>query len=226
VATTPASRDEDAQVIEWGATHREVGVPDASHVRILETTENANDGWRATLNGAALTPVRVDGWRQGWILPAGTGGVVALEFTPQAAYVGGLAAGASGVLALLVLALAGRGSRRGEAAPSLGPSRGWTLAAAAPIAGLLLGGLPGLAVAALAVGAGYALPRSWVAGGLAAGAAVGAALAPWPGSREAPDAVLIATSLMAIAALAAASAPGRTRPESPDEPTAAQAARE
>jgi arabinofuranan 3-O-arabinosyltransferase len=226
VSAAPAVRDEPAQVIDWGATHREVRVAEAAHVRILETNENANDGWQATLDGAVLTPVRVDGWRQGWVLPVGSGGVVALEFTPQVAYLGGLAAGALGVLALLVLAFAGRGSRRGEGAPALGPSRGWALAAAAPIVGLLLGGLPGLVAAALAVGAGYALPRSWVVGGLAAGAAVGAALAPWPGSREAPDALLIATSLMALAALAAASAPARTRPESPDEPTEAQAVRE
>ena len=55
--------------------------------------ENANDGWRATLGGRELTPLRVDGWMQGYLLPAGDGGRVTMEFTPNRLYQAGLGIG-------------------------------------------------------------------------------------------------------------------------------------
>ena len=36
--------------------------------------ENANAGWRATLDGRPLTATRVDGWQQAWVVPEGAGG--------------------------------------------------------------------------------------------------------------------------------------------------------
>ena len=36
----------------------------------LEIHENDNPGWAATLNGQTLTPVRLDGWQQAFIVPA------------------------------------------------------------------------------------------------------------------------------------------------------------
>jgi arabinofuranan 3-O-arabinosyltransferase len=54
------------------------------------------------LDGHQLTRTRVDGWQQAWIVPAGAGGVVSLEFTPDATYRTGLLAGAVAVLLLLV----------------------------------------------------------------------------------------------------------------------------
>ena len=44
---------------------------------MLAFRENGNVGWEATQDGEALTPVRVDGWQQGWLLDpdaAGPGG--------------------------------------------------------------------------------------------------------------------------------------------------------
>ena len=36
--------------------------------------ENQNAVWRATLDGVALTPLVIDGWRQGWVVPGGRAG--------------------------------------------------------------------------------------------------------------------------------------------------------
>ena len=58
---------------------------------LLVVPENVNAGWRATLDGHRLTPVRVDGWKQGYLLPEGEGGRVTLDFTPNRLYQGGLA---------------------------------------------------------------------------------------------------------------------------------------
>ena len=52
----------------------------------LEVHENYDTGWAATLNGRTLTPVRLDGWQQGFVLPAGAGGTVTLTFRPAASY--------------------------------------------------------------------------------------------------------------------------------------------
>jgi arabinofuranan 3-O-arabinosyltransferase len=81
--------------------------------------ENVNEGWRATLGGHELRRVTVDGWQQGYVLPAGTAGVVRLEYAPDRWYRLGLGAGLAGVLLLLLLAA--RPERRtGAAIPASG----------------------------------------------------------------------------------------------------------
>jgi arabinofuranan 3-O-arabinosyltransferase len=52
----------------------------------LEVHENYNLGWAAALNGQPLTPVRLDGWQQGFVVPAGAGGTITLTFQPAATY--------------------------------------------------------------------------------------------------------------------------------------------
>jgi arabinofuranan 3-O-arabinosyltransferase len=62
--------------------------------------ESINPGWTArTSAGAALSPVTVNGWQQGWILPPGTAGPVTLTFASNTPYRAGLIGG----LALLPL---------------------------------------------------------------------------------------------------------------------------
>ncbi|WP_114855578.1 hypothetical protein [Brachybacterium sp. YJGR34] len=51
-----------------------VPVEDAERTVIL--SERHDTQWRATLDGAALTPVEVDGWAQGFVVPAGEGGEI------------------------------------------------------------------------------------------------------------------------------------------------------
>ena len=48
--------------------------------------ENFNPGWRAVVDGRQLRAVRLDGWKQAWLLPAGTAGVVTLTYLPNAIY--------------------------------------------------------------------------------------------------------------------------------------------
>jgi arabinofuranan 3-O-arabinosyltransferase len=69
----------------------------------LEVHENYNPGWAAALNGQALTPVRLDGWQQGFVVPAGSGGAITLTFRPAATY--HLALIASLLAAAILLAL-------------------------------------------------------------------------------------------------------------------------
>ena len=217
VAAPVAITTEAPYVKYWGATHRTVEVPAANTPRILETTENANPGWSATLNGEQLEPVRVDGWRQGWIVPAGASGLVVLDFGPQSAYLGGLLAGLVAALALLALAFLGR-RRPGEGLPEPPPGAGFVLAGSAAAVGLLLGGVPGLVAAAAAITLAWVTSRPLVAGVLGVVAAVGAAVMPWPGRLDAPTWLLVSTALLAIAALAAAAAPARTPRVTADEP--------
>lgn len=81
----------------------DLGAGDAA---ILSTDWNANPGWTATLDGARLIPQTVDGWAQGWIVPAGRSGDLVIEFAPQRWYAVALAAGL-GLLALVLLVALG-----------------------------------------------------------------------------------------------------------------------
>ena len=87
---------------------------------VVGVAESANPGWTATVDGTELRPVVLDGWRQGFVVPAGTEGVVAMDYAPQApfrlALVGGLAV--VGLLLLLALGLLARGLGRRTADPS------------------------------------------------------------------------------------------------------------
>ncbi|NPD06389.1 DUF3367 domain-containing protein [Nocardioides sp. zg-1308] len=91
-------------VLAWSATHREVEVS-AGAESVLAVTESHNRGWTASLDGVELRPVVLDGWRQGFVLPAGATGVVELDYGPQVPFrvslVGGL------VLVGLLLLLSG-----------------------------------------------------------------------------------------------------------------------
>ena len=47
--------------------------------RLIVLSERRESGWRASAGGTALSPVTVDGWAQGWTLPAGAGGEIRIE---------------------------------------------------------------------------------------------------------------------------------------------------
>ncbi|MDT0301646.1 alpha-(1-_3)-arabinofuranosyltransferase [Streptomonospora sp. DSM 45055] len=174
-----------AAVSGWGSSERRVTV-DAGGDRFLVVNENFNEGWRATVDGreAPLEPVRLDGWKQAWRLPAGTSGQVTLSYTPDAAYHAALALGAAFALVVAVLALrrpvgernAARARRRarrtaaGEPAPEVRPVLG--RAAALPTA--VPGRLPRPALVPLGVVYGL-----WVGGAAGAGAVGGALLLVW-----------------------------------------------
>jgi arabinofuranan 3-O-arabinosyltransferase len=92
----------------------------------LEVHENYNPGWAAALNGQELTPVRIDGWQQGFIVPAGLGGTITLSLRPTAAYHLALAVSMLAVAILIAItAWSFIGRPRREAGPdaSEGSSR-------------------------------------------------------------------------------------------------------
>lgn len=88
----------------WGADERrfDVAVDEDS---LLVVNENFNDGWQARLEGAdgPLESVRLEGWKQAWVLPEGSAGTVTLTYAPDSVYQRVLAVGA-GLAALLVVA--------------------------------------------------------------------------------------------------------------------------
>ncbi|RGA05363.1 DUF3367 domain-containing protein [Microbispora triticiradicis] len=90
-------------VESWGASRRTVSVS-AEADAYLVVGENFNPGWTATVAGRALTAVRIDGWRQAWRVPAGTSGVVRLDYTPDRVYRVVLVAGLAGLLLVVCLA--------------------------------------------------------------------------------------------------------------------------
>ncbi len=134
-------------VTGWGQAERTATVA-AGPASILVTTENRNEGWRATTaDGTVLNPVTIDGWRQGWMLPAGEATTVLLEFRPQSAVRWSIVASlAIGILALFV------GLRRSGGGPEPAPVRAAAANWIAPLGAALLVLLGGwFAAAALIV---------------------------------------------------------------------------
>ena len=152
-----AAAAEVPQVTAWEPTHREVVIAPSSSTRTLELSENANRGWTASVDGRALEPLRVDGWRQAFVVPAGVSGTVVVEFEPDRYYRAALLVGA--VLLVVVLALA-LWPARTRTLPGVGPRRGRALVAAAVVLAVAaVAGPVGLVVGAVAGGAVLALWR-------------------------------------------------------------------
>ncbi|HVB42367.1 MAG TPA: alpha-(1-_3)-arabinofuranosyltransferase family protein [Streptosporangiaceae bacterium] len=100
----------EVRILGWQAESRQVriGPGPASY---LELHQNASRGWTATMNGRSLQPVRLDGWQQGYVVPAGQGGVVSLSFEPTPYYHSWIFLSVLGVMILLAGAFAGRPRR-------------------------------------------------------------------------------------------------------------------
>ena len=177
----------------WGAARREVRVPAAGKSRVLVVPESVNPGWMARVgDGTRLTPVTVNGWQQGWVVPAGTAGTVTLTFAYNSVYRAGLLGGLA-LLPLLVL-LAAWPRRRTKAGPPGGDAaaQAWAGGRGAVVAvlgvGAVISGATGAAVFGAVLGLRYALrDRRQLAAaatlGLSAGGTIlsGAALSrhPW-----------------------------------------------
>ncbi|WP_374243068.1 MULTISPECIES: alpha-(1-_3)-arabinofuranosyltransferase domain-containing protein [Mycobacterium] len=143
----------------WSPDHREARVPAGAHARVLVVPESVNPGWIARkADGAVLTPVKVNGWQQGWVVPAGDADTVTLSFPSNRPYRIGLIGGLA-LLPLLALLALWPARRR---SPDLEPVRPWqpppaAAGAAVLVVGTAISGLPGLLVAGGALGLGYLL---------------------------------------------------------------------
>ncbi len=166
-AVTPAtSGTRAAHVVSWASASRSVRVS-AGAATYLEVSQNYNPGWVATFENRTLAPVRLDGWQQGWVVPAGTSGTVTMTFTPDRAYRQGLLLGALFLVLLALLALLpGRRESAGPSRPRRPPSR-WILAAVAGMATVCIGGWLALALVPL-----VAVARRWGTTAVAAVAGV------------------------------------------------------
>jgi arabinofuranan 3-O-arabinosyltransferase len=100
----PTATDRELRIRDWLGDRREATVGSGAAM-YLTTYENYNDGWKATLNGRELSSVRLDGWQQGWRIPAGAGGTVKLSYEPAVTYDGALIGSGVALLVLVGLVL-------------------------------------------------------------------------------------------------------------------------
>jgi arabinofuranan 3-O-arabinosyltransferase len=136
-STTGAARG--ARITTWTPDRRTVMVS-AGAATYVQISQNYSSGWVATLHGRTLSPVRLDGWEQGWIAPAGAAGTVTMTFTPDGIYRATLVLGAVLLVALALLAFAlSNQSRLDRSGPRRNPSH-WLLAAGSALAAVAVGG--------------------------------------------------------------------------------------
>jgi arabinofuranan 3-O-arabinosyltransferase len=211
---TSAATSSSEQLVwkEYGSTSRSTSVPYAAQPRLLSVPENQNDGWTATLGGARLTGVRVDGWRQAWVVPAGAAGVVEFRFAPQRWYLAGLVSGLIAALAVVVAAL-----RRAPVSANVGGrrprtvGRRWTTVLTAAVFVSFAGAWGGaLLIPAWVV-------RRWLKEAEVAVLVVGVALvaaatwSPWPQSGATNHGGLAQGLAIALVALVVSPGPQRPR---------------
>jgi arabinofuranan 3-O-arabinosyltransferase len=136
----------------WGPARREARVPDATTSRVLVVPESINPGWVArTSAGTRLTPLAVNGWQQGWVVPPGTSGTITLIFAPNSLYRAGLAGGLALLPLLAALAWWPQRRRRSDSAALPWTPGPWA-AVAMLTAGAVIAGVAGVVVFGAALG--------------------------------------------------------------------------
>ncbi|MFI0812968.1 glycosyltransferase [Streptomyces echinatus] len=106
-ALVPAGGSGKAQPVTAGPVEIHTTIPSGSGDRVLRLADSAADGWTATLDGKPLTRTTVDGWAQGFQLPA-TGGRLDVTYDAPIGHTAWLWAQGALALVLVVLALPGR----------------------------------------------------------------------------------------------------------------------
>ncbi|MCV7115856.1 hypothetical protein AWC17_27165 [Mycobacterium nebraskense] len=144
----------------WGPDRRVVQAAPSAASRVLVIPESINPGWVArTSTGARLTPVAVNGWQQGWVVPPGDPGTITLTFPSNTPYRVGLAVGLALLPLLVMLALWRTRSRRADDAPARPWNPGTWAAIAVLACGAVIAGAAGVVVVGAALGLRYALRR-------------------------------------------------------------------
>ncbi|MFJ8670220.1 glycosyltransferase family 2 protein [Streptomyces sp. NPDC093600] len=90
-----------------GPVEAHTDIPAGPAGRVLRIADRADDGWTATLDGEALEKTTVDGWAQGFRLPA-EGGRLDLTYDEPLTHTAWIWTQAGLAVVLLVLALPGR----------------------------------------------------------------------------------------------------------------------
>ena len=154
----PTATTTPADIGDWGSDRRVINLTRAATSQVLVVPESVNPGWVAhTPAGATLTPVVVNGWQQGWVVPAGEQGPITLTFPSNAPYRAGLAIGLLLLPLLLLLALVP--ARRPPGSDP--PARPWSPrllgAAGLLVAGAVISGVAGVVVFGAAMAIGFVL---------------------------------------------------------------------
>ncbi|RUP00991.1 MAG: DUF3367 domain-containing protein [Mycobacterium sp.] len=225
---SPAAPVISAELGAWGAARREVRAPASGSERVLVIPESINPGWVARAsNGARLTPVAVNGWQQGWVVPAGAADTITLTFTSNAIYRAGLGVGLS-LLPLLAVLAFWRRRVGGDDGPPAAPWRPGPWAGVAVLgAGALIAGLPGALVVGALLAVLHVAPDRWREGlavGLSAGGIVlaGAVLSrhPWRSvdgyAGHSASVQLLALISLAAVATSVVVMPRRSKTAGPD----------
>jgi GT2 family glycosyltransferase len=97
----------DPQPIAAGPVDLNTTIPAGAAGRVLRLADTADEGWTATLDGKPLTRTTVDGWAQGFELPAESGRLD-VTFEAPLSHTGWLWAQGALAVVLVVLALPGR----------------------------------------------------------------------------------------------------------------------
>ncbi|MEU6664109.1 glycosyltransferase [Streptomyces sp. NPDC046821] len=101
------SGSDEPQAVAAGPVELHTKIPAGKPGRVLRIADTADAGWTATLDGTPLTKTTVDGWAQGFQLPA-NGGRLDVTFDAPASHTAWLWAQGALALVLVVLALPGR----------------------------------------------------------------------------------------------------------------------
>ena len=143
-----------------------VDLPERRTDSLLTLQQNDNDAWVATLDGETLPRVRVGGWKQGYLVPAGAAGQVQLSTPADRTFRMLLGVGAVGVLGCLLVVLVPLLRRRPARTEPLG------------LPGLpgLVAARPGVLDAGIALAAGGLLVGWWGLGAAAAAVVLGRVL--------------------------------------------------
>ncbi|WP_328881227.1 glycosyltransferase family 2 protein [Streptomyces sp. NBC_00299] len=97
----------EPQPVAAGPVEIHTTIPSGAEGRVLRLADSADDGWTATLDGKPLTATTVDGWAQGFELPAG-GGKLDVTYDDSVGHSAWLWAQGFLALVLVVMALPGR----------------------------------------------------------------------------------------------------------------------
>ncbi|MET9733017.1 glycosyltransferase family 2 protein [Streptomyces sp. NPDC006458] len=108
-ATIVQAEGTETKPVEAGPVEIHTTLPAGSEGRVLRLADSAADGWTATLDGAPLTRTTVDGWAQGFELPA-AGGRLDVTYDNPTGHTAWL--WTQGLLALVLVVLALPGRRR------------------------------------------------------------------------------------------------------------------
>ncbi|GAA1419424.1 glycosyltransferase [Streptomyces thermospinosisporus] len=97
----------ETKAVAAGPVEIHTDIPAGPEGRVLRLADTADDGWTATLDGAPLPRTTVDGWAQGFELPA-SGGRLDVTYDAPLTHTAWLWAQGFLAIVLIVLALPGR----------------------------------------------------------------------------------------------------------------------